>query len=128
VSEVPEVQYAKTADGLHIAFQVLGDEPFDLLFETGPGGYIGLVWEVRPYARLLRRLASISRVILFDPRRSGLSDPLARWEEPSLEDRAREMLDVLDAVGSKRAAVVANNYGGPMAMSSPPRTRSEHRR
>jgi pimeloyl-ACP methyl ester carboxylesterase len=82
------------------------------LYQPGIGGSIEVVWEVRSYARLLRRLSSFSRVILFDLRGSGLSDPLARWEEPSLEDRAGEMLDVLDAVGSERAAVMANNAGG----------------
>jgi class 3 adenylate cyclase len=115
VSDVPEVQFARTADGLHIAFQVLGNGPVDLLFEPGQGGSL-LGWEIRPYAQLLYRLASFSRLILFDLRGTGLSDPLARWEEPSLEDRAREMLDVLDAVGSERAAVVANNAGGLRAM------------
>jgi pimeloyl-ACP methyl ester carboxylesterase len=78
VSDVPEVQYARTADGAHIAYQVLGNGPLDLLFEPGVGGYIELVWEVRNFARLLRRLASFSRLIHFDPRGFGLSDPLAR--------------------------------------------------
>jgi pimeloyl-ACP methyl ester carboxylesterase len=104
VSDMPELQYASTADGLHIAFQVLGDGPPDLLLELGAGGYIDLVWEIRSFARILRGLASFRRLILFDQRGSGLSDPLARWEEPSLEDRAREILEVLDAAGSDRAA------------------------
>jgi class 3 adenylate cyclase len=116
VSDVPEVRYARTADGAHIAFQVLGEGPVDLLLDPGAGGYLEAFWEVRAFARLVRRLASFSRLVLFDPRGSGLSDPLATWEEPSLEDRAREMLDVLDAVGSERAGVVANNVGGLMAM------------
>jgi class 3 adenylate cyclase/pimeloyl-ACP methyl ester carboxylesterase len=116
VSDVPEVRYARTADGAHIAFQVLGDGPVDLLFEPGLAGYIELMWEIRSWGRLLRRLASFSRLILFDPRGFGLSDPLAKWEEPSLEDRAREMVDVLDSVGSERVGVVANGPGGLMAM------------
>jgi class 3 adenylate cyclase/pimeloyl-ACP methyl ester carboxylesterase len=116
VNDVPEVRYARTTDGAHIAFQVLGDGPVDLLFEPGVGGYIELVWEVRSFARLFRRLASFSRLIHFDPRGFGLSDPLARWEEPSLEDRAMEMLEVLDAAGSERAAVLANGTGGLLAM------------
>jgi pimeloyl-ACP methyl ester carboxylesterase len=84
VSNVPEVRYARTTDGAHIAFQVLGDGPVDLLLELGAGSSIDLVCEVRPFARLLRRLASFSRLIFFDRRGIGLSDPLARWEEPSL--------------------------------------------
>jgi class 3 adenylate cyclase len=116
VSDVPEVQYARTADGAHIAFQVLGDGPVDLLYAPGSAAHIDLVWEVRPFARLLLRLASFSRLILFDQRGVGLSDPLARWEEPSMEDRAREMLEVLNAVGSERAVVLGNDVGGLMAI------------
>jgi class 3 adenylate cyclase/alpha-beta hydrolase superfamily lysophospholipase len=116
VSDVPEVRYARTADGAHIAYQVVGDGPVDLLYAPGSAAHIDLVWEVRPFARLLRRLASFSRLILFDQRGVGLSDPLAKWEEPSMEDRAREMLEVLDAAGSERAAVVANDVGGLMAV------------
>jgi pimeloyl-ACP methyl ester carboxylesterase len=58
-------------------FQILGDGPVDLLLELGAGSSIDLVWEVRPFARLLRHLASFSRLILFDRRGTGLSDPLA---------------------------------------------------
>jgi class 3 adenylate cyclase len=116
VSDVPEVRYARTADGAHIAFQVLGEGPVDLLFAPGSAAHIDLVWEVRPFARLLRRLASFSRLILFDPRGVGLSDPLARWEEPSLEDRAREILELLDAGGSEQAVVVGHHVGGLLAM------------
>jgi class 3 adenylate cyclase len=116
VSDVPEVQYARTADGAHIAFLVLGEGPLDVLFEPGRGGHIDMFWEVRSWGRLLRRLASFSRLIDFDPRGFGLSDPLTRWEEPSLEDRATEMVDVLDAAGCERAAVVANGVGGLKAL------------
>jgi hypothetical protein len=71
MSDVPAVQYARTADGLHIAFQVLGYGPLDLLLVLGAGGYIDLVWEIRSFARILRGLASFSRLILFDQRGSG---------------------------------------------------------
>jgi class 3 adenylate cyclase len=116
VIEPPETRYAKTADGLHIAYQVVGEGTQDLLFLPGAGNNVELAWEVPVFARALRRLASFSRLIVFDQRGTGLSDPLGRLEEPSLEERAKEMLAVLDAAGSERVAVVANNVAGLLAI------------
>ena len=127
--EPPETQYAKTTDGVHIAYQVCGDGPLDLMF-VSPGGYdhVELAWDVTAFARVFRRLASFSRLIRFDYRGRGMSDPLGRSEQPSLEGRAQEMLAVLDTVGSERVAVVANGGGGLMAVffaaSYPNRTAS----
>jgi class 3 adenylate cyclase len=89
---------------------------------------VEFAWDLPAYARVFRRLASFSRLIRFDLRGSGLSDPLALGEQPSLEEQAKEMLAVLDAVDSERAAVVANNIGGLLAIffaaSYPKRTSS----
>jgi class 3 adenylate cyclase len=115
-TEVPETRYATTPGGLNIAYQVLGEGPLDLLALLISGGNVELGWEVPAYAHVLQRLASFSRLIFFDPAGSGLSDPLGVSEQPSFEERAEEMLAVLDDVGSEQAAVVANGVGGLLAI------------
>ena len=112
----PDTEYAQTHDGAHIAYQVCGDGPLDLVFERGIGSHVELAWEISALARVFRRLASFSRLIRFDHRGMGMSDPLGRSDPRSLEGRAGEVLAVLDAVGSERGALVANNFGGPMAI------------
>jgi class 3 adenylate cyclase len=128
VTESRETRYTKTADGVHIAYQVLGGGPLDLVFLPLTGVHVELAWEVPAFARVFRRLASFSRLIRLDFRGRGMSDPLGRSEQPSIEDRATEMLAVLDAAGSERAAVVANGTGGLWAVffaaSYPNRTAS----
>ena len=116
MADIPETHYAKTADGIHIAYQVVGDGPIDLLFMPFQGTHIELAWEFPPFVRVFRRLASFSRLIRFDLRGSGLSDPLGISERPTLEERAKEMLAVLDAAASAQAAVVANNVVGHLAI------------
>jgi class 3 adenylate cyclase len=75
-----------------------------------------VTWEVPAFARVYRRLASFTRLIRFDYRGTGLSDPLGLSETPSLEERAKELLAVLDAVGSERTGLLANNTGGLLAV------------
>src|SRR5262249_57958264 len=116
VSGPPPIQYAKTADGVHVAYQVLGDGPLDLVLMPLGLNHMELTWEMPAFARVFRRLASFSRLIRFDQRGAGMSDPLGRFEQPSLEGRAEEMVAVLDAVGSQRVAGVANNGGGPLGV------------
>jgi class 3 adenylate cyclase len=116
VIETPETQYAKTADGVHIAYQVVGDSPVDLVCLPAAGSHVELEWELPAFAGVLRRLASFSRLILFDLRGTGLSDPVGISERPTLEERARDMLAVLDAAGSERTSVVANNAAGLFAI------------
>jgi class 3 adenylate cyclase len=128
VDGLPETQYAKTADSAHIAYQVLGDGPLDLVVVAIGGHHIELAWEMPSYAQAFRRLASFSRLIRFDVRGSGLSDPLSLAEQPTIEERAKEMLAVLDAAGSERAALLANGVSGLLgiffAASYPNRTAS----
>jgi class 3 adenylate cyclase len=112
VIDPPETQYVKATDGAYVAYQVVGDGPVDLLFVPFGGSHVELAWEMPAFARVLEQLASFSRLILFDMRGSGLSDPVGLTERPTLEDRTKQMLAVLDAAGSKRTAVVANNLGG----------------
>ena len=116
MAEIPDTRYAKNGDGVHIAFQVVGDGPLDVVFMPLGATHVELAWELPAFARVFRRLASFSRLIRFDMRGSGLSDPLNLGELPSIEEHAGEMLAVLDAAGSEHAAVVANDTGGLLAI------------
>lgn len=116
MSEIPETQYASTDDGAQIAFQVLGEGPRDLVLVREGTSHLELVWEIPPYERVFRRLARFSRLVLFEPRGSGLSDPLGLSEQYSLETETKDMLAVLDAAGAERPAVVANSTSGLQAI------------
>jgi class 3 adenylate cyclase len=117
VPDVPETRYAKTAEGAHIAYQVVGDGSVDLLFDaSGGGSHVEVEWELPAYARVFRRLAAFSRLIRLDFPGTGLSDPLGLSEQRSLEEQATGALAVLDAAGSERAALVANAGAGLLAI------------
>jgi len=116
VSVVPETRYAKTGDGVHIAYQVIGDGPVDLVWVMGWTSNIEAIWEHPELARFLNRVASFSRLILFDKRGMGLSDRVSEDRLPSLETRMDDVRAVMDAAGSERAAVFGVSEGGPMAM------------
>jgi class 3 adenylate cyclase len=122
---LPETHYAKSGD-VHIAYQVMGDGPFDLVFMPGFVSNLDHNWEWPPLARMLTRLASFSRLILFDKRGTGLSDRIAGI--PTLEQRMDDVRAVMDAVGSKRAAIFGISEGGAMstlfAATYPERTRA----
>src|SRR5215470_15049880 len=82
--EVPETQYARVGN-VHIAYQVVGSGPIDLVLIPEWFTHVEAAWDVAPLARTLRRLGSFSRLILFDKGGSGLSDPVSLIELPSLE-------------------------------------------
>lgn len=109
---MPATRYAKS-DGVHIAYQVAGEGPLDLVWVPGWVSHLDLLWEP-PHRRFLERLASFSRVILVDKRGTGLSDPVATSELPTLEERMDDLRAVLDRVGSRRAALFGASEGGPM--------------
>ena len=109
-----ETQYAKTADGVHIAYQIAGNGPFDLVAVPGYVSHIELAWDDPATSEFLRGLASFSRLILFDRRGLGLSDPIQG--APTLEDRMQDLRAVMDAAGSERAALLGLSEGGPMSM------------
>jgi pimeloyl-ACP methyl ester carboxylesterase/class 3 adenylate cyclase len=111
-----ETRYAKTADGVHIAYQVVGDGPVDMVFVMGWVTNIEVMWDDPGFARLLDRLASFSRLILFDKRGVGLSDRVPEERLPDLETRMDDVRAVMDAVGSERAVVFGVSEGGPMSM------------
>ena len=110
---MPETRYAKSGD-LSIAYQVVGDGPFDLLLAPGFVSHVEALWEYPDAARGFERLASFSRLIVFDKREQGLSDRVGR--PPTLEEMVDDMVAVLDAAGSKRAAVFGVSEGGAMAL------------
>jgi pimeloyl-ACP methyl ester carboxylesterase len=122
---IPETRYAKSG-AVHIAYQAVGDGPTDLVLITGLFSHIEHQWEEPSFARFLERLASFSRLIVFDARGAGLSDRAP--ELPPLEEQMDDVLTVLDAAGSASAAFFGVSQAGPMAMlfaaSFPERTRA----
>jgi pimeloyl-ACP methyl ester carboxylesterase len=111
----PETLYAKSGD-LNIAYQVVGDGPFDLVYVPGWVSNIDLAWEKPKPARFLERLASFSRLILFDKRGTGMSDRVSNDRLPTLEQRMDDVRAVLDAVGSKNAALLGHSEGSSMSV------------
>jgi len=111
---LPETRYAP-AGGLHLAYQVLGDGPPDLLLLDQWFSHMEGQWEVPPLAEFRERLATFARVIMYDKRGSGVSDPIPTSELPTIEEWTDDIPIVLDAAGSERAVVIANLGGGLMA-------------
>jgi pimeloyl-ACP methyl ester carboxylesterase len=111
---IPETRYARSGD-VNIAYQVVGDGPMDLVYVPGWVSNIDLMWEDPSYAAMLERFASFARLILFDKRGTGLSDPVPVDELPDLEQRMDDVRAVMDDVGSLRAAVVGHSEGGSMS-------------
>jgi pimeloyl-ACP methyl ester carboxylesterase len=121
----PKTEYARSGD-LSIAYQVLGAGDLDLVLAPGFVSNLELGWQEPALRRYLERLASFSRLILFDKRGTGLSDPVAG--PATLEERVDDLRAVMDAAGSERAALFGVSEGGSMAMlfaaQHPERTRA----
>ena len=110
--DVPETRYAKSGD-VNIAYQVVGDGPFDLIHVPPFVSNLELQWEDPAERRYFERLASFSRLIMFDKRGTGLSDRVAI---ATLEERMDDLRAVMDAAGSQRAAVYGGSEGGALAI------------
>jgi pimeloyl-ACP methyl ester carboxylesterase len=125
MAEVPETKYARSGS-LHIAYQVVGEGPVDLIFVHGWISHIEHLWEEPSVARFLRRLASFSRLILLDKRGTGLSDPVPLDQLPTLEERMDDVRAVMDAAGSPRAVLFGTSEAGALnllfAATHPDRT------
>ena len=106
-----KTKYTRSGD-IHIAYQVVGEGPLDLVYVPGWVSHVELAWEEPTLARFLRRLASFSRLIAFDKRGTGLSDRVTNDQLPTLEERMDDLRAVMDAVGSERAALCGVSEGG----------------
>jgi class 3 adenylate cyclase len=111
----PETKYAKSGD-VHIAYQVVGDGPVDLVIVTGWVSHVDLAWENPIFERATARLASFARVLLFDKRGTGLSDRVQDGALPTLEQRMDDVRAVMDAASSERAVLFGISEGGSMSL------------
>lgn len=111
---VPTIRYAQTTDGVHVAYQVIGDGPPDLVFVPPAAlSHVEGYWDEPSVARYLNRLAAFSRLIMFDKRGIGMSDRVDGV--PSLEERIDDVRAVMDAAGSETAAICGISEGGAIA-------------
>jgi len=110
---VPETHYVENGD-VNIAYQVVGDGDLDIVFVMGWVSHLEYFWKHPLFAGFLNRLASFSRLILFDKRGTGLSDRVPLSQLPTLEQRMEDVHAVMDAVGSERAILIGVSEGGPM--------------
>lgn len=109
----PETHYVQNGD-VNIAYQTIGGGDLDIVFVMGWVSHLEYFWEEPHFAAFLNRLASFSRLILFDKRGTGLSDRVPLSELPTLEQRMEDVHAVMDAVGSERAVLIGVSEGGPM--------------
>lgn len=112
----PETRYA-ASDAGYIAYQVFGNGPITVLLVTNWLQNLDVMWDEPALARYLDRLASFSRVICFDKRGSGVSDPVPLSALPTIEEWMDDARAALDAAGVDRAAVIGDTEGGPMAIT-----------
>lgn len=109
----PETHYVQNGD-VNIAYQVVGSGDLDIVFVMGWVSHLEYFWEEPHFAAFLNRLASFSRLILFDKRGTGLSDRVPINQLPTLEQRMEDLHAVMDVVGSERAVLIGVSEGGPM--------------
>jgi pimeloyl-ACP methyl ester carboxylesterase/DNA-binding winged helix-turn-helix (wHTH) protein len=110
---IPAVRYAHS-EGVNIAYQVVGSGPRDIVFVMGWVSHLEYFWNEPSFARFLARLASQARLILFDKRGTGRSDPVPISELPTLERRLDDVRAVMEATGSERAVLMGVSEGGPL--------------
>jgi class 3 adenylate cyclase len=111
-----ETRYVKTG-GVHLAYQVLGDGPIDILLVNTWVQHVELWWDLPGVAFFYRRLAGLGRLVLFDRRGTGLSDPVPVDALPDLDAQVGDVVAVLDAAGVERAAVLGFAEGGQLALA-----------
>jgi pimeloyl-ACP methyl ester carboxylesterase len=115
MADPPVTRFARNGD-VHLAYQVFGGGAVDMLFVDDWVHHVEQVWEFPEFARFLRRLGAFARVIHFDRRGTGLSDPVPADALPSLETQVEDAVAVLDAAGSEQAAVLGMQVGSLIAM------------
>lgn len=115
ISRTPATRYVRTAGG-HVAYQVFGSGPVAVLLITNWMNNLDVMWDVPGLADYLGRLASFARVVCFDKRGTGVSDPVPLDDPPTLELWMDDAIAALDAAGVDEVAVIGDTEGGPMAM------------
>lgn len=111
---VPQTRYARTADDIHIAYQVIGEGDRDIVFVPGLMSHLELLWEDHQTSDFFRRLSRLGRLIMFDKRDTGLSD--RGPGDMSLEERMEDLRAVMHAAGSRRAVLFGYSEGAPMSI------------
>jgi pimeloyl-ACP methyl ester carboxylesterase len=109
----PAVHYARSG-AVNIAYQVIGSGPIDIVFVMGWVSHLEYFWREPSFDRFLRRLASMGRLIVFDKRGTGLSDPVPLRELPALDERLDDVRAVMEAAGSQHAVLLGVSEGGPL--------------
>jgi pimeloyl-ACP methyl ester carboxylesterase len=112
---IPATRYAKSGR-YHIAYQVIGGGALDIVFVPGFVSHVEYAWEDPLLSRYFRRLASFARLVVFDKRGTGMSDPVPVDQLPTLEERMDDVRAVMDAAGVQRAALMGISEGGPMCL------------
>ncbi len=110
---MPPTRYARSGD-VSVAYQVIGDGPVDLIFVPGFVSHVELFWDLPPVVRMFERITSFARLIIFDKRGTGLSDPVSNF--PTLEERMDDVRAVMEAAGSERAVIMGASEGVPMSL------------
>ena len=105
----PEISYTRSGE-VHLAYQVIGDGPTNLLLAQASFVPISMTWDYPPLAELARRLSGLGRLIMFDRRGVGFSDPVAEGSAGTTEELAADMWAVLDAAGLERAALIGDGF------------------
>jgi len=111
----PETKYVK-APGGYVAYQAFGEGARDILFITHWGTNLDAMWDEPSLAHFFHRLSRVGRIICFDKRGTGVSDPVPLSVLPTLEEWMDDARVALDAAGSRQAAIIGDTEGGPMAM------------
>ena len=111
----PATRYARS-EGRYVAWQAFGDSPRDILFVPSWATNVDALWDEPSCALFFERLARVGRVICFDKRGTGVSDPVPLAALPTLEESMDDALLALDAAGAKQVTVVGDTEGGLMAM------------
>src|SRR3954451_2955508 len=109
----PTTHYAKSGP-VSIAYQIVGEGPGDLTLVPGFVSHVEVAWEEPRLAHFLNRLSSFSRLIVFDKRGTGMSDPVAT--PPTMDERMDDIRAVMDAAGSKRGAMFGISEGGTLGL------------
>jgi class 3 adenylate cyclase len=113
----PVTRYAQIGDD-YVAFQVLGRGPIDAVLMPSWFSNVEAIWDLPPLARFVERVAEFSRLVIFDRRGTGLSDPLSKAGSPFLEHSIDDLMAVLDEAGFQRTALIGCDGGGPVAMAA----------